>query len=110
MNKLDFKFLQPFPFVIPGLIRFNSRLYTWLSLITAKDGEQKQQEKDAFGETQRGSAQVFNVLCLKVHKNSLVANYSYVSDHGSPFESQGPRLLWGAVNIHIFCYAISHGN
>lgn len=66
--------------------------------------------KRCIGETQRGSAQAFNVLCLKVHKNSLVANYRHVSAHGSPFESQGPRLLWGAVNIHILCYTISHGN
>lgn len=109
MNKLDFKFLQPFPLVFPGLTRFNSRLYTWLFYFS-KRWRAKATGKRCTGETQRGSAQAFNVLCLKVHKNSLVANYRHISAHGSPFESQGPRLLWGAVNIHIFCCRISHDN
>ena len=33
-----------------------------------------------------------------------------ISTCGSPFESQGPRFLWGAVKVHTLCGTISYGN
>lgn len=98
-----------------GLTRLNSRLYinTGLRFMTAKDTEQKQQEKMYQWSPERSNIGFCCPLSAATQEFSLSANCGHlwnVSAHRSPLEPQGLRLLWEAVHVCILCYGIGYGN
>lgn len=99
------------------LTRVNGRLQTRLRLLMAKDREQSNRKRCA-GKS-RGYYTLPMSLVWSCKESSLslslflAANYRHMlstSTCGSPFESQGPRFLWGAVKVHTLYSTISYSN
>lgn len=91
----------------------------WQVTNIAKTSYGKGQRAKMYWEVQRGYYRLPMSLVWSCQESSLslslclAANYRHmlsISTCGSPFESQGPRFLWGAVKVHTLCGTISYSN